>query len=79
MVSLIDGCERQNSTCYFCGTKPVKYKIQEAQHIHSCNNPSCFAKIKDYDNLLTANRKLQRQVNKYRNMESWQLNPEPPH
>ncbi len=79
MVNLIDTNDRQTATCYFCGAKLVKYEIKDAQHIKSCNNPACFAKLKDYDNLLTENKKLQQQVREYRNAESWRLNPEPPH
>lgn len=79
MVNLIDTHDRQTETCYFCGAKLVKYVIQDAKHIKSCNNPACFTKLKDYDNLLTQNKTLQQQIKEYRNAESWKLNPEPPH
>lgn len=79
MVSLINVEGRQTATCYFCGAKLIKYEIKDAQHIKSCNNPSCYAKLKDYDNLLTQNKALQQQVREYKNAESWRLNPEPPH
>lgn len=79
MVILLEAKDRNKTVCHFCGAHPVKYSIQDAPQITSCNNPRCFGNLKEHDSLLTQNATLKSQINKFKLEESFRLNPDPPY